>query len=66
MTKPYGISNLIYSLTNMEVDTAYLQQAQRLINNFIWNGPNRVKHSTLISDYDMGGLKVTDMNCMMT
>ena len=65
LIKSLGISNITYTLSNMEVDSKRIEKAQRLINAFLWQGkPNKVKHSTVIADYDEGGIKMTDLACM--
>ena len=65
VTKSQGISNLIYALSNIEVDNRYLEQAQRIITNFVWGSKfNRIKHSTMIADFESGGIKMPDLKCI--
>lgn len=60
--KTFGVSNLIYSLSNANTDISFLNKAQSDINNFIWNyRGHKVKHTTLIRDYDQLGLKHIDL-----
>ena len=62
ITKTFGMSNLIYSMSILESNDDVLKKAQNAINNFIWGGPiARVKHKTLIAPYDLGGLCAPDL-----
>ena len=65
IAKSLGISNLVYSLSNSTSNTDIIKEIQKLTNHFIWNNrPPKIKHSTLINDYDKGGLKAPDIQCM--
>ena len=62
ITKTFGMSNLIYSMSILESSDDVLKKAQNAINNFIWGGPiARVTHKTLIAPYDLGGLCAPDL-----
>jgi hypothetical protein len=66
ISKTYGISNLIYSLTMVDVDTDIKEKAQKELSRFIWNAkPPKIKHSTLIVPIEKGGLKTVDFNTMV-
>ena len=65
IAKSLGISNLVYSLSNSISSITHIKDSQKLTNDFIWNNrPAKIKHSTLINDYDKGGLKAPDIQCM--
>lgn len=65
LVKSVGVSNLTYTMSNIDVDDKRLNDAQKILNAFVWNNkPNKVKHSTFISDYDEGGAKMIDLICM--
>ena len=65
ISKTFGISNLVYSISMTETPNSVIENAQREINKFIWNNkPNKIKHSTLIGKYEWGGAKATDMKIM--
>ena len=65
IAKSLGISNLIYSLSNSSADTNTINEIQKITNYFIWNNrPPKIKHSTLINDFDKGGLRAPDIQCM--
>ena len=63
--KSVGISNLIYSMTNMSCDIKTIVNVQQVLNKFVWgNKPSKVKHSSMIADYEGGGLKMIDVKSM--
>ena len=62
--KSQAMSNIIYSLSNIQIENTYLEQMQKNINRFVWGSNyNRVKHSTMIADYDKAGLRMPDVKC---
>ena len=43
-----------------------LKTIKKLLNNFLWgSNVNRIKHTTMIADYDNGGLKMPDINAIL-
>jgi len=38
-----------------------IKEANSIFYNFIWNGKDKVKRLALISDIEMGGLKMLDI-----
>ena len=51
VSKTFGISNLIYSLSLSEFETSHIKMSHSALNNFIWKQkPAKVKHSTMISE----------------
>ena len=43
-----------------------LKTIKKLLNNFLWGSNiNRIKHTTMIADYDNGGLKMPDINAIL-
>ena len=56
ITKSVGLSNLVYSFSCISSHDSDLKQAQTIINRFIWStgNANKIKHSTMIGDYDRG------------
>ena len=63
--KSGGISNLVYSMTNTSCDIRTIVNVQQVVNTFVWgNKPSKVKHSSMIADYEDGGLKIIDAKSM--
>ena len=65
ISKTFGISNLVYSMTMIDTPIDILENAQKETNKFIWNNkPAKIKHSTLIGKYEWGGAKAVDIKIM--
>ena len=63
--KSVGISNRIYSITNMSCDIKTIVNVQQVVNNFAWgNKPSKVKNSSMIADYEGRGLKMINFKSM--
>ena len=59
--KTLGISKLIYSALVLPVPDHYIQEINRLIFNFIWQGkPPKIKRNTIIGEKKDDGLKMCD------
>ena len=66
ISKTFGISNLVYSMTMAESPINILENVQEEISKFIWNKKtSKIKHSTLIGKVKWGGAKTVDVNIMM-
>ena len=65
IAKSLGLSNLVYSMSNVTFPSHLIKLTQQKVNNFIWNNkPAKVKHSTLILEYADGGLRAPDVEIM--
>ena len=65
LSKTFGVSNFVYSLSMTSPDVGTINHLQHEINKFIWNyKPPKVKHKTLIGKLEWGGLKAIDMKTM--
>jgi hypothetical protein len=70
--KTFGISQLIYVMQSVEVRQEQIKQIERLIFNFLWETKNyedprardRIKRSVMKNEYNLGGLKITDIECL--
>ena len=61
--KTFGISQLQYVMNMVTPPESVLNTVKKLLNNFLWgSNVNRIKHKTMIADYDNGGLKMPDIN----
>ena len=45
--------------------TELIKEVNSILYHFIWNGKDKVKHHALISDIEMGGLKMLDIDSMI-
>jgi hypothetical protein len=70
--KTFGISQLIYIMQCVAIKPEQHKQIERFIFNFLWETKNydeprardRIKRSIMKNDYDKGGLKITDIECL--
>jgi exonuclease III len=68
--KTFGLSQLIYNMQSYEFKLSELQNVETIIFKFIWsnseaqNGVDRIKRSVLKNDYESGGMKITDVECL--
>ena len=55
------ISKVNYCLSSLPTPQWFIKDVQNDINGFLWNNkPPRLKHTTAISDYKKGGIKMID------
>lgn len=58
------INHLIISLPNP--DLSIIKQIQNIFYNYLWGGkPDKIKRSTIIQDYNNGGIRVIDLETFM-
>ena len=53
------------SVTVIPVSKELIKEANSVLYNFIWNGKDKVKRLALISDIEMGGLKMLVIQSMI-
>ena len=66
--KALGLSQLTYALINTVIPNKMLEEINKFIFEFIWNGKKkaRIRKDVLIQDYRDGGLKAPDIHSMHT
>ena len=63
IVRSLAISKLCYVLSP---PLHYVKQVKDEIANFIWNGKKpKIKYTTLINDYDQGGIRLPDLDTMI-
>jgi hypothetical protein len=70
--KTFGISQLIYSMQCVQINKEDLKRTEQVIFNFLWGTKNindtrardRIKRSIMKNEYNEGGLKITDIECL--
>ena len=56
--KTFGISKFLYLSTMTNIPKSIIEEVHKIQENFLWNEKNsKIKHSTLIGEYEWGGLK---------
>ena len=59
--KSLALSKLNYCIMCLPTPQWFINKVQNTINNFLWNNkPPRLKHTTAISDYEKGGVKMVN------
>ena len=65
ITKTLGISQIIYSASNIEVPDTIADTLKRKLFNFIWKKKkDKIKRTVLYQDLEEGGLRMTDVDLM--
>jgi hypothetical protein len=68
--KTFGLSQLIYNMQSYEFHEKEIISIERLMFGFLWstvenkNGRDRIKRAIMKNDYDKGGMRVTDIECL--
>jgi exonuclease III len=61
--KSLAFSKIIYQCGVITPPTTFIDNITKLAYNFVWHQkPNKIKRTTLIADYQDGGLKMLDLN----
>ena len=50
----------------ISIPSEIVKEVNSIFYNFIWNGKDKVKRCALISDIDKGGLKMLDIESMIS
>ena len=66
IVKTFAIPKLLFKASVISISNALVKEANSIIYNFIWNGKDKVKRCALISDIENGGLKMLDIESMIT
>ena len=64
--KSLAMANILYICNMLWIPDEFIKRVKQRIADFIWNGRKpKIKFSTLINDYDKGGLKLPDLESMI-
>ena len=65
IVKTFGISQILYIANMLPFTNEEIVRVDNLISNFVWNNkPAKVKHATMIADFDYGGLKYPNIRAI--
>jgi len=56
----------MFRASAIPISNDLVKEANSIFYNFIWNGKDKVKRCALISDIDKGGLKMLDIESMVS
>ena len=61
--KTLGISQIIYAITSIEAPRRFIDRTKAMLENFLWNNkPARIKNNVMCNNYDMGGLRMLNLD----
>ena len=60
--KTLCISKINYAISTIATPIWFIESAERILQQFLWhNNPPRVKQQVVYNDYEMGGLRMTNL-----
>ena len=65
IVKWYGCSKLAYLGSVIDIPACKIKELENIFFRFIWNGTDKIKRSTLINNYDDGGLRMICLNSFL-
>ena len=65
IVKTFAIPKLMLRASVIPISKELIKEANSILYNFVWNGKDKVKRLSLISDIEMGGLKMFDIQSMI-
>lgn len=64
--KTFAIPKLMFRASVIPIPNDLVKEVNSIFYTFIWNGKDKVKRCALISDIDKGGLKMLDIESMIS
>jgi len=65
MVKTFAIPKFMFRASVIPTSKEFIKEVTSVLYSFIWNGKDKVKHRALISDIEMGGLKMLNSDSMI-
>lgn len=65
LIKSLLLSKITYKATMFSVPQEFVKKLYKLVFNFLWNGPDKIKRNTVCGSYNSGGLQMTDIHNML-
>ena len=67
IVRSLAISKMLYVFNVIDPPQSTLKYLKTLLSKFIWRGKKpKIKHTTIIGDYDVGGIKFTDLEIRLS
>jgi len=63
--KSFLIPKFVYVCPVLPTPKELVKEFNQLLLKFLWNGTDKVTRVSAINKYEEGGLKMTDLNCMI-
>ena len=66
IVKTFAIPKFMFRASVISIPKELVKEANFIFYNYIWNGKDKVKRCALISDIEKGGLKMLDIDSMIS
>lgn len=66
IVKTFAVPKLMFRASVIPISKELIKEANSIFYSFVWNGKDKVKRHALISDIGMGGLKMLDVESMIS
>ena len=66
IVKAFAIPKFMFRASVISTSKELIKEVNSILCSFIWNGKDKVKRHALISDIEMGGLKMLDIDLMIS
>ena len=64
--KSFAIPKILYRASLISIKKDFIKRINKLLYSFIWKGKDKIKRTALINPYDEGGLKMPDVESMIS
>ena len=65
IVKTFAIPKLMFRASVISISKDLVKETKSIFYHFIWNGNDKVKRNTVISEVENGGLKMFDTESMI-
>ena len=65
IVKTFAIPKLVFRASAISISKDLVKEAESIFYNFIWNGKDKVRRHTVISEVENGGLNMLDTESMI-
>ena len=64
--KSFAIPKILYKVTLISRNKEFIKKINTLLYSFVWKGKDKIKRTALINSIDKGGLKMPDIESMIS
>ena len=65
LLKTFAVSKIMYFVSNIQIPDDFVKKVERMMFEFLWNGPDKISRATMYAEYVDGGLKFPNLRCMI-
>ena len=65
ITKPFLIPKFVYVCSVLPTPKKLIQELNKELFKFLWKGTDKVRRVSVINEYEEGGLRKIDLECMV-